>query len=169
MNVLNDQGEGRFVSIRGLDPNLVSTSINGVRLTSPEAEDRQVGLDVIDADVLSSVVINKSLTPDMDGDSVGGNVEIETTSGLDVDHLYVRGRVASLYSDIEQEFGWRGSVNFANNFLDGRLGVAGSLSHQERVFGSESYEVDGGPQFRLSLVERAELLPAQHLVRFLRP
>ena len=59
MNVLNDQGEGRFVSIRGLDPNLVSTSINGVRLTSPEAEDRQVGLDVIDADVLSSVVINK--------------------------------------------------------------------------------------------------------------
>jgi len=144
VNVLNDQGEGRFVSIRGLDPNLVSTSINGVRLTSPEAEDRQVGLDVIDADVLSSVVINKSLTPDMDGDSVGGNVEIETTSGLDVDHLYIRGRVASLYSDIEQDFGWRGSVNFANNFFDGRLGVAGSLSHQERVFGSESYEIDGG-------------------------
>ena len=60
VNVLNDQGEGRFVSIRGLSPNLVSTSINGVRLTSPEAEDRQVGLDVIDADVLSSVVINKT-------------------------------------------------------------------------------------------------------------
>ncbi|MFY0636619.1 TonB-dependent receptor [Maricaulis maris] len=144
VNVLNDQGEGRFVSIRGLDPNLVSTSINGVRLTSPEAEDRQVGLDVIDADVLSSVVINKSLLPNMDGDSVGGNVEIETTSGLDVDQLYVRARVASLYSDLEQEYGYRGSINFANNFMDGRLGVAGSLSHQERVFGSESFEVDGG-------------------------
>ena len=144
VNVLNDQGEGRFVSIRGLDPNLVSTSINGVRLTSPEAEDRQVGLDVIDADVLSSVVINKSLLPNMDGDSVGGNIEIETTSGLDVDQLYVRARVASLYSDLEQEYGYRGSINFANNFMDGRLGVAGSLSHQERVFGSESFEVDGG-------------------------
>ncbi|MDF1769499.1 TonB-dependent receptor [Maricaulis sp.] len=144
VNVLNDQGEGRFVSIRGLDPNLVSTSINGVRLTSPESEDRQVGLDVIDADVLSSVVINKSLLPNMDGDSVGGNIEIETTSGLDVDQLYVRARVASLYSDLEQEYGYRGSINFANNFMDGRLGVAGSLSHQERVFGSESFEVDGG-------------------------
>lgn len=144
VNVLNDQGEGRFVSIRGLDPNLVSTSINGVRLTSPEAEDRQVGLDVIDADVLSSVVINKSLLPNMDGDSVGGNIEIETTSGLDVDQLYVRARVASLYSDLEQEYGYRGSINFANNFMDGRLGVAGSLSHQERVFGSESFEVDDG-------------------------
>lgn len=144
VNVLNDQGEGRFVSIRGLDPNLVSTSLNGVRLTSPEAEDRQIGLDVIDADVLSSVVINKSLTPDMDGDSVGGNVEIETTSGLDVDELYIRARAATLYSDLEEELGWRGSVNFANNFMDGRLGIAGSLSYQERVFGSESYEIDGG-------------------------
>jgi TonB-dependent receptor len=144
VNVLNDQGEGRFVSIRGLDPNLVSTSINGVRLTSPEAEDRQVGLDVIDADVLSSVVINKSLLPNMDGDSVGGNVEIETMSGLDVDDLYMRARVASLYSDIEQEFGYRGSLNWANNFMDGRLGVAGSLSYQQRVFGSDSFEVDGG-------------------------
>ncbi|RKQ94233.1 TonB-dependent receptor [Maricaulis maris] len=144
VNVLNDQGEGRFVSIRGLDPNLVSTSINGVRLVSPEAEDRQVGLDVIDADVLSSVVINKSLLPNMDGDSIGGNVEIETMSGLDVDDMYLRARVAGLYSDMEQEFGHRGSINFANNFMDGRLGVAGSLSYQQRVFGSDSFEVDGG-------------------------
>jgi TonB-dependent receptor len=144
VNVLNDQGEGRFVSIRGIDPNLVSTSLNGVRLTSPEAEDRQVGLDVIDADVLSSVVINKTLLPNMDGDSVGGNVEIETTSGLDVDGMVLQGRVAGLYSDLESEFGWRGSVNFADNFLDGHLGVAASLSYQQRVFGSESLEVDGG-------------------------
>ena len=144
VNVLNDQGEGRFVSIRGLSPNLVSTSINGVRLTSPEAEDRQVGLDVIDADVLSSVVINKTLLPNMDGDSVGGNVEIETMSGFDVDEMYLRARAATLYSDLEQEFGWRASINFADSFLDDRLGVAASLSHQERVFGSESFEVDGG-------------------------
>ena len=144
VNVLNDQGEGRFVSIRGLDPNLISTSINGVRLTSPEAEDRQVGLDVIDADVLSAVVINKTLLPNMDGDSVGGNVEIETMSGLDSDGLYLRGRVATLFSNMEDSFGYRGSINFANNFLDGQLGVAGSLSYQEREFGSESYEVDGG-------------------------
>lgn len=144
VNVLNDQGEGRFVSIRGLSPNLVSTSINGVRLTSPEAEDRQVGLDVIDADALASVVINKTLLPNMEGDSVGGNVEIETMSGLDVDEMYLRTRVATLYNDLEEDFGWRGSVNFADNFLDGRLGVAGSLSYQERVFGSESFEVDGG-------------------------
>lgn len=144
VNVLNDQDEGRFVSIRGADPNLVSTSINGVRLTSPEAEDRQVGLDVIDADVLSSVVINKSLLPNMDADSVGGNVEIETQSGLNVDGMTLHARVAGLYSEQEDEFGGRFSLNYADNFLDGRLGVAASYSYQERVFGSENLEVDGG-------------------------
>lgn len=143
VNVLNDQGEGRFVSIRGIDPNLVSTSVNGVRLTSPEAEDRQVGLDVIDSDVLSSVVINKSLLPSMPGDSVGGNVEIETQSGLDVDELTWRAKVGGLYSDLENAFGYRASANFADNFFDGRLGVAASLSHQEREFGSENIEIDG--------------------------
>jgi len=65
-------------------------------------------------------------------------------SGFDVDDMYLRARIASLYSDGEQEFGYRGSINFANNFMGNRLGIAGSLSHQERVFGSESYEVDGG-------------------------
>src|SRR5690606_20370236 len=32
VNVLNDQGEGRFVSVRGLDPNLNAASINGARI-----------------------------------------------------------------------------------------------------------------------------------------
>src|SRR3546814_3822421 len=42
VNVLNDQGEGRFVSVRGLDPNLNAASINGVRIPSPESDVRSV-------------------------------------------------------------------------------------------------------------------------------
>ncbi len=144
INVLNDQGEGRFVSVRGISPNLVAVSVNGVRLTSPEAEDRQVGLDVIDADALDNVVINKSLLPNMDGDGIGGNIEIETASGLNADGLQLRGRVATLFNSLEDEFGLRGSLNFADNYMDGRFGVAASVSYQERVFGSENIEVDGG-------------------------
>ena len=143
VNVLNDQGEGRFVSIRGIDPNLVSTSINGVRLTSPEAEDRQVGLDVIDADVLQNIVINKGLTADMDGDSIGGNVEIETISGLDADEMMLRGRIGGVYSNQGRDTGYRLSGVFVDSFLEDRLGVALSVSHQNRPFGSENIEVDG--------------------------
>ncbi|MEO1039827.1 MAG: TonB-dependent receptor [Pseudomonadota bacterium] len=147
VNVLNDQGEGRFVSIRGIDPNLNTVSINGVRLPSPEADARQVPLDVIDSDVLSSIVISKSLTPDMPGDSIGGNIEIETLSGLDQDDRLLQFRLRGIYADIADAYGYRGSVTFADNFMDGRLGVAFSYSDQEREFGSDNVEVDGGWDF----------------------
>jgi len=143
VNVLNDQGEGRFVSVRGIDPNLNTTTVNGVRLPSPESDNRQVPLDVIDADVLSSIVISKSLTPDMPGDTIGGNIEIETLSGLDQDERLLQFRIRGIYADIAEEYGYRGSVTYADNFMDGRLGVAFSLSDQERTFGSDNVEVDG--------------------------
>ena len=144
VNVLNDQGEGRFVSVRGIDPNLNTTSLNGVRLPSPESDNRQVPLDVIDSDIISSIVIAKSLTPDAPGDSIGGNIEIETLSGLDQDSRLLQVRAQGLYSDLVDEFGYRGSITFADNFADGRLGVAASISDQERDFGSDNVEVDGG-------------------------
>lgn len=144
INVLNDQGEGRFVSVRGIDPNLNTTTVNGVRLPSPEADNRQVPLDVIDSDVLSSIIISKSLTPDMPGDTIGGNIEIETLSGLDQDERLLQFSLRGIYADVVEEFGYRGSLTFADNFMDGRLGVALSISDQQRKFGSENAEVDGG-------------------------
>ncbi|WP_421860138.1 TonB-dependent receptor [Oceanicaulis sp.] len=144
INVLNDQGEGRFVSVRGIDPNLNTTTVNGVRLPSPESDNRQVPLDVIDSDVLSSIIISKSLTPDMPGDTIGGNIEIETLSGLDQDERLLQFSLRGIYADVVEDFGYRGSLTFADTFMDGRLGVALSISDQLRKFGSENAEVDGG-------------------------
>ncbi len=143
VNIFNDQGEGRFVSIRGIDPNLNTTTINGVRIPSPESDNRQVPLDVIDSDVLSSIVISKSLTPDMPGDTIGGNIEIETLSGLDQDNRLLQVSLRGIYADIVEDYGHRGSITFADNFMDGRLGVALSISDQERSFGSDNVESDG--------------------------
>lgn len=142
VNVQNDQGEGRFISIRGANPNFVTTSINGVRIPSPEADNRQVPLDVIDSDILSGIVITKSLTPDVDGDSIGGNVEIETLSGLDQDDMLFRLKAAGIYANQVDELGHRYSGVFANKFLEDRLGVAASLAWQKREFGSENIEMD---------------------------
>lgn len=143
VNVLNDQGEGRFVSIRGASPAFVTSTINGVRLTSPEADGRQVPLDVIDSDILSSITITKTLTPDVDGDSIGGNVEITTLSGLDQNDMVLRMKAAAIYTEQTEEFGQRYSGVFADNFMDGKFGIAASLAWQERRFGSENIEMDG--------------------------
>ncbi|WP_411820189.1 TonB-dependent receptor [Hyphococcus formosus] len=143
VNVQNDQGEGRYVSIRGANPNFVTTTVNGVRLPSPDADQRQVPLDVIDSDILSSITVTKSLTPDVDGDSIGGNVEISTLSGLEQKDILFKLKGAGVYSNLQDELGQRYSGVFANNFMDGRFGVAASAAFQKRKFGSENIEVDG--------------------------
>ena len=77
VNVLNDQGEGRFVAVRGLSPDLNAASINGARVPAPEADVRSVALDVIPAELIESIEIKKSLTPDMDADTIPLEAGIE--------------------------------------------------------------------------------------------
>ena len=55
-----DQGEGRFVGIRGIDPNLNTTTINGLLVPSPESGARSVALDVIPSDLLEGLEITKT-------------------------------------------------------------------------------------------------------------
>lgn len=148
VNVQNDQGEGRYISIRGANPNFVTTTMNGIRIPSPDADQRQVPLDVIDSDILAGITITKSLTPDVDGDSIGGNVEISTLSGLDQKDLLLKLKAAGIYTDQVDKFGQRYSGVIANNFMDGKLGVAASVAYQKRKFGSENVE-SGGPDWVL--------------------
>jgi TonB-dependent receptor len=141
VNVLNDQGEGRFVAVRGLSPDLNAASINGVRVTAPESDVRSVALDVIPSDLIESIEIQKSLTPDMDADSLGGSINIETTRGFDRrEPLFaVRGEMS--YNDLNTEWSPRYSVDFARAF--GNLGVAGGLSYTNRNFSTDNVEMDG--------------------------
>lgn len=82
LSIEKDQGEGRFVSIRGIDPNLSNVSIDGVILPAPEGESRSVALNVIPNDILETIQVSKVITPDMDADAIGGSINIETKSAL---------------------------------------------------------------------------------------
>ncbi len=73
-----DQGEGRFVQLRGTPPELTNFNINGEQIPSPEGDVRYVGLDIIAADQIETIEVTKVLTPDMDADGIGGNVNIIT-------------------------------------------------------------------------------------------
>ena len=73
-----DQGEGRFVQLRGTPPELTNFNINGEQIPSPEGSVRYVGMDVIPANQIEEVEVSKVLTPDMDADGIGGTVNIVT-------------------------------------------------------------------------------------------
>ncbi len=143
VSIENDQGEGRFVVIRGIDPNLNASAINGIRLPAPEGDTRAVALDVIDSEVLSSIEIIKSLTPDLDGDAIGGTVNIKTLSAFDRDERLLTGTIHGSYNEQADAFGNGISVTASDIFMEGRLGIAASASWRERTFATENLEAGG--------------------------
>ena len=83
ISIERDQGEGRFVSVRGLGPDLNSVTINGTLVPSPESERRAVALDVLPSELVQSLSVIKTLTPDMDANSLGGTVDVKSLSAFD--------------------------------------------------------------------------------------
>jgi TonB-dependent receptor len=114
LSVANDQGEGRYVIIRGINPNLVNVTLNGLTLPAPEPDGRQVKLDDIPSALISAVVVTKSLTPDQDANAIGGEVDIRTLSAFD--------RNKPFFVDARGAYG-RYKINKKNPYeLDGQLG-----------------------------------------------
>jgi TonB-dependent receptor len=78
-----DEGEGKYVQIRGTEPRLSNLTIDGVEVPSQEGGVRQVKLDVVPADLIESVQINKTLQANQDGDAIGGTVNLITKTASD--------------------------------------------------------------------------------------
>jgi len=73
-----DEGEGKYVQVRGTEPRLTNTTIDGMNVPSPESGVRQIKFDAIPADLVESVEINKTLQANMDADGIGGSVNLVT-------------------------------------------------------------------------------------------
>ena len=141
VSVQNDQGEGRFIVLRGLDPNLNAASLNGVRITSPESDIRAVALDVVPAELIERIQVEKSRTPEMDGDAIGGSVDIRTTSALDRRGPFLSVTGSGSYNDLMDEWSPKLGLDASTMFGE-RLGVSVGLSWFERQLGSDNVEAE---------------------------
>jgi TonB-dependent receptor len=72
----SDGGEESYAIIRGMSPRYNNTLLNGIKIANPDAKNRYVQLGIVPSDILSSIEISKSLTPDMEGDATGGTVNM---------------------------------------------------------------------------------------------
>lgn len=147
ISIQRDQGEGRFVAIRGIDPNLNNVTINGLNVPSPEAGVRSVAMDVIPSELISSLEVSKTITPDMDANAVGGSIEVKSLSAFDREGQHYSLTAQGSYNEQVSETSPKLSGSYSNVYQldDGmQLGVAGALSWFKRTFGSENSETDGG-------------------------
>lgn len=69
-------GDDAFAIIRGLAPRYNNTIINGVKVTSPDEKSRYVSLSIVPSDLLQRIEVSKSLVPEMEGDAIGGTVNL---------------------------------------------------------------------------------------------
>ena len=147
MFIQRDQGEGRFVGIRGIDPNLNNVTINGASIPAPEAGVRSVAMDVIPSELIQGLEVSKTVTPDMDADAIGGSVEVKSLSAFDRTGQTFSVTAQTSYSDLEEATSPKLSGSYTNIYdlnAGQQLGLATAVSYFKREFGSDNVETDGG-------------------------
>ncbi len=78
-----DEGEGKYVQIRGTEPRLSNVTINGVHVPSPEGSVRNIKFDIISSELVERIEVYKTLLPNQDADAIGGSVNLVTRTPSD--------------------------------------------------------------------------------------
>lgn len=157
LSVERDQGEGRFVRVRGLAPDYNAVTYNGTQLAAPEAGRRAVALDVIPSDLLESVEVSKTMSPDMAAGSLGGTIEIKSLSAFDRSSDFYSMTAEGGYNQLTSSSSPKLSGVYSSIFdINGEpetLGIAIAASYANRKFGSENVETGGKWDFEEGLEE----------------
>ncbi len=128
-----DSGEGRFISIRGLDSDLNGTTYGGVRLpasnpSSPFGGGRAVAFDTIPTGIIGGVELTKTLQPDMDAEALGGSVNLVPRTGAEHGGApFLDADFGSGYEPLRRTPVYHGEVSFGRGF-DGGDGIGGLFS-----------------------------------------
>ncbi|CUS48075.1 MAG: TonB-dependent receptor [Idiomarinaceae bacterium HL-53] len=156
-SISRDQGEGRFVSVRGISAGLSSVTINGMRIGTPEDGSRAVPLDVIPTGSVEGIKVTKAPTPDMPGDAIGGAVDVRSASPFDYEGRLVRYRLEGSYNDLSGTTSPKFQFNYGDRVTD-TVGISFGLNYLDRELESDNIEaeydeVDFGAEEVFSMIE----------------
>ena len=141
ITINRERGEGSTVQIRGTPAHFTTISINGEQIPSTEEGGvRNESLDLIPSDILSSLEVTKALTPDMDGDAVGGAINLRTPIARDLDPS-LKVEAGGGYNDMSRGLNGLGRVKYGKRFFptdevdEGQLGIImnGSIYRTDNV------------------------------------
>lgn len=134
-----DQGEGRFVVVRGIDASLNNVTINGQIVGTPaEFGTRGVSMDSVPADLISRLEVVKAVRPDMDANAIGASIDIETRNAFDRPAGFFSGSLRSGYNEMSGRVPYAGNVSFGR-VLDQaqRWGIVAGASYSYRRYDSQ--------------------------------
>ena len=91
-------GEGRYPIIRGMEKRYINTLVNGIKIPSPDNKNRFIPLDLFPSELLERLEVSKSLTPSMEGDAIGGTINLVMKDAPEKKLLQINASTG--YSDI---------------------------------------------------------------------
>ncbi len=103
-----DEGEGKYVQIRGTEPRLNNLTINGVNVPSVEVTVRNVKMDAIPSNGIERIEVYKTLSADQDADGIGGTVNLVTPTAQEKPTYSLSGTAG--YNALQNGF-WRGGFD----------------------------------------------------------
>jgi len=141
--VERDQGQARYISIRGAPNYWTTLSFDGINVVSPEGRDAR--FDSIPSAIASQIIVSKAITPDMPGETVAGNVNIITRSPFDYSGFRVFGKAGGGVVELGNREEYEANLVLSNRFDVGGLGEIGVLvsgSYYERNMITDNFETD---------------------------
>ena len=141
-----DEDEGRYIAVRGLNPSYTIGSLDGGTMATAERGNRQLNLEAIPSTAVSSLEVLKSRTPDIEGNAIGGSINLVTRSAFDKPGLYLFGSALLGISDSQgvpgKGFGRssddgpnvRADVTLSTRFgADELMAVSNTFHHRDRL------------------------------------
>lgn len=140
--VERDQGQARYISLRGAPNYWTTLSFDGITVVSPEGRDAR--FDSIPSAIAGQIVVSKAVTPDMTGETVAGNVNVITRSAFDYPGAHFAGKAGAGIAEYGDRKQYEGSAVLSNRFDvgGGELGVLVSGSYYERRMITDNFEND---------------------------
>lgn len=140
--VERDQGQARYISLRGAPNYWTTLSFDGINIVSPEGRDAR--FDSIPSAIASQIIVSKAVTPDMPGETVSGNVNVITRSAFDYSGLHVAGKAGAGVAELGNRKQYEGSLVVSDRFQagEGEIGVLVSGSYYQRGMITDNFETD---------------------------
>lgn len=144
VGVTYDQGEGRYVAVRGVPSALNNYTLNGIELGNPDGTTRALPLDVVSGQLLARVEVAKVKTAEMDGQGIGGTINLVTQTAFDYrDPFALSINAQAGYQELNKKVPFRGDASVAKRFgADEQFGIVLGGSYSYRDFDSEGFYPD---------------------------
>tara|TARA_R110000787_G_scaffold20244_3_gene60274 strand:+ start:22769 stop:23530 length:762 start_codon:yes stop_codon:yes gene_type:complete len=139
--VQRDQGQERYIQVRGAPNRWTSVSIDGIPMVGVDegGDTRAFRFDAIPAVLLSQMVINKSLTSDLQADAIVATIDLRTYSPMDRKGLHVTGDAGYGFMDLGK--GEQRQASMRLSWSNDVFGVVVGGSHYRRKQLTDNREV----------------------------